>query len=170
MLRPPLLIHFSATRVELTHDVCIHIYAWGYGELELHLFRDAPTFFSFYKLFGICVEYFFAVLKVLRSLDFFFAIHRRIKLVSKCENTAACFLPGTFFCYSVDVYGYVHHNCRGGTSEGVFVWTPPPPLLLPLFFLPPPLLILLDAQMLEVSLLGVRTVLRLERDAWSMVK
>ena len=28
----------------------------------------------------------------------------------------------------------------------------------------------LSAQMLEVSLLGVGTVLRLERDAWSMVK
>ena len=27
-----------------------------------------------------------------------------------------------------------------------------------------------SAQMLEVSLLGVGTVLRLERDAWSMVK
>ena len=28
----------------------------------------------------------------------------------------------------------------------------------------------MSAQMLEVSLLGVGTVLRLERDAWSMVK
>ena len=29
---------------------------------------------------------------------------------------------------------------------------------------------IMSAQMLEVPLLGVRTVLRLERDAWSMVK
>ena len=30
--------------------------------------------------------------------------------------------------------------------------------------------IVMSAQMLEVSLLGVGTVLRLERDAWPMVK
>ena len=35
---------------------------------------------------------------------------------------------------------------------------------------PPQPEIVMRAQMLEVSLLGVRTVVRLERDVWSMVK